>query len=316
MTGTVLWGVNNIYTVRTDDRELECRIKGKVLPGTREFYNPLAPGDRVEVGEDEVTAGKGVIVSRLPRRNSFHRWNKKRRAPQIFAANIDLCVCITSPESPPFRPRFIDRVGIMADKEAILVLVFCNKSDQGIGPEVKHRLDVLDYAGYPYFTGSAKNGAGIRKLVKFMGGKRVLFIGQSGVGKSTIINRILPEAEQKTAAISKKYNRGKHTTVFSVLFDHDDFEIIDTPGIREIEIWGISSVELNSYFSDFAPFRGKCRYPSCIHVSEPDCMVKEAVKNGGINTDRYESYRRILSDLEYLEKSGDGSSYTGTFTVQ
>ena len=139
-------------------------------------------------------------------------------------------------------------------------------------------------------------------------GKRVLFIGQSGVGKSTIINRIIPDVQQKTADISRKYNRGKHTTVYSVLFQHGDFHIIDTPGIREIEVWGVEQNEIASYFRDFRPFLGTCRFPSCLHISEPDCAVKEAVEAGAINRDRYESYLRIV-------QSRDGSPHTGPVTV-
>ena len=316
MTGTVYWGVNNIYSVATDTGELECRIKGKILAGPREFYNPIAPGDRVEIEPEEGPGSKGSILSRYERDNAFYRWNKKRRAPQIFAANIDLCVCVVSPVSPPFRPRFIDRVGIMADKERIPMMIFCNKSDQKIDADVKHRLDVMDYAGYPSLTGSALTGSGIRKLKKEISGKRTLFIGQSGVGKSTLINRLIPDAEQKTSELSQKYNRGKHTTVFSLMFSHGGYQIIDTPGIREIELWGIGTEELDSCFRDFHPFLGKCRYPSCRHRNEPDCAVTEAMEQGAVNRDRYESYVRILADLEYMEKSGYGQAYGRNTSIQ
>lgn len=298
MTGTVLWGVNNIFTVVTGPRQLECRIKGKVLESKREAYNPLAPGDSVEVETSADDPGKGMIVRRHERKNRFARWNKKRQAPQIIAANIDCCFCITSPEGPPFRPRFIDRVTVTAEEAGVPVTVICNKSDRQIGEHVRSRLHAYQEAGYTVLYSSALTGAGMEELAEKIEGKRVLFLGQSGVGKSTLLNVLLPGSARKTAGISVKYDRGKHTTVYSELIRGDGFEIIDTPGIREIELFGIRRQDLPFFFPDFTPYLGGCRFPSCRHMEEPGCGIKQAVDEGKIHPDRYESYFRMLADIE------------------
>jgi ribosome biogenesis GTPase len=312
MKGTVLRGMNNIFSIRHEAGLFECRIKGKVLHGRRDAYNPLAPGDEVEFEPEPGSEKRGYISSRIERRNGFYRWNKKRRAVQIIAANIDLCICLLSTKSPPFRPRFADRVGIMAELESIPFMPVCNKIDQGIGDETKARLDAFQEGGYEYLLCSAETGEGIEELTSVLKGKRSMFIGQSGVGKTTILNMLIPGLDQKTADISSKYNRGKHTTVFSALFSTGSFEIIDTPGIREIEVCGIDSIELDRYFPEFGPFYRQCRFPSCLHDEEPDCAVRAAVEEGVIHPDRYESYLRILFDLQETERNTYGSAYPRT----
>jgi len=312
MKGTILRGMNNIFTVQSEAELVECRIKGKVLHGRRDAYNPLAPGDEVDFDFEPGSAGRGYILSRFERTNGFYRWNKKRRAVQIIAANIDLCVCLLSTKSPPFRPRFADRVGIMAELESIPFMPVCNKTDLGITGETKKRLNAFQRAGYEYLLCSAETGGGLRKLRAALEGKRTMFIGQSGVGKTTLLNILIPGLDQKTADISSKYNRGKHTTVFSSLFAAENFEIVDTPGIREIEVCGIGSPELDRYFPEFRPFSGRCRFPSCLHDEEPECAVRAAVEEGEIYPDRYESYLRILFDLQNTERANYGPAYPRT----
>lgn len=303
MTGTVLWGVNNIYAVDSGENVVECRIKGKVLEGRRDMYNPLAPGDEVVFGTDPHDPGKGSITAKSERKNGFARWNKKRQAPQIIAANIDACYCITSPESPPFRPRFIDRVAVVSEMSEIPLRVVCNKSDQTFLERVRGRLENYESIGYPVFYTSATEGYGIGELRFSMKEQRILFIGQSGVGKSTLINSLLPEQKRKTSGISEKYNRGKHTTVFSELLKGPDFDIIDTPGIREIEIFGLSKQDLIFCFPDLEPFQSNCRFPSCLHIDEPECGVKAALSEGAVHPDRYESYVRIFQELKIRESN-------------
>ena len=302
MTGTVLWGVNNIYAVRTSSGQIECRIKGKILSGEEKAYNPLAPGDYVEIEVEKGDEAKGMIIRRNTRKNRFARWNKKRQAPQVIAANIDGCFCITSPESPPFRPRFIDRVTVTAAGAAIPVTVVCNKADQQIPGQVHSRLSSYGEAGYAVVYSSAVTGAGMEEIFSMLAGRRVLFLGQSGVGKSTMINFLIPGLQRKTADISSKYNRGKHTTVYSELLEGEGFELIDTPGIREIELFEIQAQDLGHYFPDIVPYLGSCRFPSCRHVHEPDCGVKQALEEGKIHHDRYESYCRMLADIEEKEQ--------------
>lgn len=293
MIGTVLWGVNNIYTVLEGERSVECRIKGKILKDAVGAYNPLAPGDRVDFSIND--DGSGSILSRFERRNAFIRFNKKRRAPQTVAANVDLVVCVCSPANPPFRPRFIDRVTVAALGIPILILV--NKIDLGMDETVARRLAVFSELGFGVESCSAKSGAGLDRLREAIDGKQTVFVGQSGVGKSTVLNALAPGAGQKVGEVSTKYDRGRHTTTFGVVVPWDGGTIIDTPGIREIEIAGIDRRDLMFYFPEFEPYIPECRLRNCRHVHEPGCAVERAVEQGDIHPDRFESYERIYDAL-------------------
>ena len=280
MKGRILSGINNIYTVESENNKYLCRIKGKVLKNDNIFYNPIAAGDNVEFEKDIHSDDQGIITDLLPRRNIVTRWNRKRMLPQIMASNIDILVSITSPKHPPFRPRFTDRVFVNCNYDVKKVLVV-NKNDQKINKSMKERLEIYKETGIETFFCSAKTGNGTDEIRDILKGKIAVFIGQSGVGKSTLINRIHPEAEQRTGDISAKYNRGRHTTNFSILLpDYDNSGgIIDTPGIREIFIEKIKPYELSFRFPEFVPFLSKCAYNGCTHTNEPDCAVLEALEN-------------------------------------
>jgi len=304
MTGTVLSGINNIYRVLASGTMYSCRIKGKVLKHLPDVYNPIAVGDLVEISV--ISEDEALITERLSRKNEFTRWNKKRNSFQTLAANIDLAVCVTSPESPPFRPRFIDRVIVNA-RDSYPVLVVLNKIDQGLPSDVAVRLKEYGKMGYEYLCCSALTGDGVDELSRKIRDKRSVFIGQSGVGKSSLINAIEPAASRIIGELSTKYNRGSHTTSFAVLVQLGGLEgngqgfsggaIVDTPGIREIEIGGMEAYEVSHFFPDFAPYASQCSYTPCLHMHEPDCGVIKALEDGLILPDRYESYLRILSDI-------------------
>jgi len=301
MKGTILFGMNNIFNVLPlNNREvLECRIKGKILKDSRGAYNPLAPGDIVEFEIDENHAGKGMILSRDERINYFSRWNKKRKSPQTLAVNLDILICVTSPELPPFRPRFIDRALISSERGGVPSLIVMNKIDQPINDQVKDRLNNYKELGVEVFYCSAETGEGIDLLKERIKGKTVAFVGQSGVGKSTILNLIEPDINQKTAEVSKKYSRGKHTTCYSIMVENSNGgKIIDTPGVRELLLYDIEELELQEYFPEMESHFGTCTYSSCTHIHEPGCTVLQALKDGLIHTDRYESYLRIMEELK------------------
>lgn len=300
MIGTVLFGMNNIFNVQAESggEILECRIKGKILKDSIGAYNPLASGDLVEYEEDSHHPGKGMILSRMERKNYFSRWNKKRNAPQTLAANLDLLICVSSPVVPPFRPRFIDRALITAERGRVPVLILMNKIDQKMEEQVTDRLNNYRDLGFEVMYCSAETGEGIGELKTRLAGRSVAFVGQSGVGKSTILNQIEPLVNQKTAEVSKKYSRGKHTTCYSVLVKSSGGgNIIDTPGVRELLLYDIGKMELQEYFPEMEPYFGACAFSSCTHIHEPGCAVIEALEEGKIHSDRYESYVRIMEEL-------------------
>jgi len=299
----IMNGINNIYTLYHNDEKLECRLKGKKLKEDSRAYNPLAPGDNVVFEIDENHPGKGMIVSRVDRRNFFSRWNCKKRAPQILAANMDRVYCVASPDAPPFRPRFIDRVLAMSLFGGIPMTVVLNKTDKPVDEKTDSLLNFYSEYGLPVYRVSAETGAGIEALKEELQGHKSVLIGQSGVGKSTLINRLIPDAFQRTNEISDKYNRGRHTTNFSTYLTLENGGIVDTPGIRELYPWGITSDFLQTVFPELEPYIGHCRFKGCTHRTEPDCSIKQALAEGKILPDRYDSYLRLLHDT--LEFNGN-----------
>jgi ribosome biogenesis GTPase len=307
VTGEVLLGINGIYTVQAGGVRLRCRIKGKQLKEASRSYNPIAPGDLVEVAPDALSANEAMICGVLPRRTRLVRWNKKGRAPQVIAANAELAFCVCSPASPPFRPRFIDRLIVAAESGGMTPVVLLNKCDLPVPSEILERLDRYAGMGYAIHSCSATRGDGLEGLVSMVAGRTSVMVGQSGVGKSSLLNAISPGLAQRVGELSQKHDRGNHTTNFSVLFTLENGgRIIDTPGVRELELADILPEEVGFHFRDFTPFSGSCAFQPCLHADEPDCAVIAAVENGQIHHDRYESYLRILAELTETRKSAHG----------
>jgi ribosome biogenesis GTPase / thiamine phosphate phosphatase len=310
LNGLVLRGSRNIFTVRPNTEQsapldTECRIKGKVLKITEDHYNPIAPGDLVKIEINPAQPDTGMIVGLETRRNFFSRFNQKGNSPQLLAANVDLVLCMTSRQSPPFRPRFLDRVLLQADSAGIPALIVCNKIDLDTDDynndtlDANERLEDFRRIGFEVAFISTKTGQGLDDLRHRLEGKRSVLIGQSGVGKSSLINALMPEINLRTGTINEKYDRGNHTTTLSAMVEiNNDTWIIDTPGIRRFIPDGISAEELVFNLREFTPLAGKCSYGlSCSHRSEPGCKIMEAVSAGVIHEDRYNSFLRIHDEL-------------------
>jgi ribosome biogenesis GTPase len=305
--GEVLYGINSIYTVLAGGVRLQCRIKGKQLKEAQRSYNPIAPGDIVGIMPDALSANEGMISDIAPRRTRLVRWNKKGRAPQILAANADVAVCVTSPSAPPFRPRFIDRLIVAAETGGLAPLILMNKCDLKCTDDVSERLAYYQQLGYQIHSCSARTGEGIAELATILTGTTAVFVGQSGVGKSSLLNSLAPGSDLRVGDLSQKHDRGNHTTNFSVLLPLEKgLRIIDSPGIRELELAEVLPEEIGFHFREFTPYMQSCSYQPCLHDDEPECAVAVAVQRGEIHHDRYESYLRILQELRETRKAAHG----------
>lgn len=277
--GRIIKALSGFYYVQTDAGLLECKARGKFrLDGT----SPLV-GDRVSCSTD--SAGKGRIDRVMPRRNWFVR-------PAV--ANIDLLVFVASAVNPVTDPFLIDRVSVIAAESDCELMVCINKTDIHPADEL---YEICRKAGFPLVRTSAETGEGIGLLREMLSGKTSAFTGNSGVGKSSLLNRLLPGLDLETAAVSEKLGRGKHTTRHVELFRlSEDSYIADTPGYASFELEMMKAIGKESLpddFPDFRPYLGRCRFTDCAHLKEPGCAVMEAVSREDIHPSRYRSYVRL-----------------------
>jgi len=252
--------------------------------------------------------GSGVINEITKRRNYLSRkapkikglMHKGERYEQIIAANIDTLFLISSVDKPKFNNRLIDRILVAAESAEIETVIVINKIDlNSQKTDLNFWKNLYENIGYKVLLTSAAEMKGIEKLKEFLQRKVNVFWGQSGVGKSSLLNALYPGLNFRVGEISRASQKGRHTTVTSVMkkVDEETF-IIDTPGIREIEPFGISKQDLGHYFLEFIPFIHKCKFNSCTHFHEPGCAVVEAVEKGEISVERYESYLNLLTTIE------------------
>ncbi len=319
ITGTVLSGSNNVFDVECDDTDdsgnkvlRACSLKSKRLKLDTNYYNPLAPGDRVEIEIDSIQDSKGQITNLLPRKNEFVRWNIKGRAPQLLAANLDYIILVCTPDEPPFRERFIDRELVQAEYQGLTPVIVVNKYDlpSSQDEDFQYRLNIWQELGYKVLRVSAKTGEGMQELSELINGKLSALVGQSGVGKSSLVNVLDNSCVLKTGSLSQKYGKGTHTTTKGTLMhihlneslmgglQNEYASIIDTPGVRRFILHGIPHEDLALYFREMRPLVGKCTYGmSCTHLTESGCKIQEAVYSGVISEERYESWKKIATEI-------------------
>ena len=278
MDGTIVKALSGFYYVSSDDKLYECRARGKFrLDGT----SPMV-GDRVSFDPD---GAKGYVTSIAERKNFFIR-------PAV--ANIDALVFIAANTNPVTDPFLIDRVSVITEEADCELVVCINKTDIDPADEL---YDIYSASGFETYRVSAETAAGISELRAALNGRICAFTGNSGVGKSSILNAMLPGLSLQVGEVSEKLGRGRHTTRHVELFDAGDGTYIaDTPGFASFEIemmQTIDKAELQYDFRDFKKYIGSCRFADCAHLKEPGCAVTAAVRDGSIKKSRYDSYARL-----------------------
>ena len=300
-TGRVIKSTGSWYLVRVGEEDIQARLRGKFKQDNLKLTNPIAVGDYVELALEENQA-TAVISSILPRENYIIRKStRKTNFSHILASNIDQAFLIITLRNPRTSLGFIDRFLVSTESFRIPTTLVVNKMDI-----IKKELDleflqdikeIYEPLGYPVLTISATEGKGLEEDFKqLLQGKTTLFSGHSGVGKSTLLNRLVPEANQATKEVSGFTTKGVHTTTFAEMFDYEGGYIIDTPGIKEFGILDVENHELSHYFVEMRKYLGQCKYNNCQHTSEPGCVVLEKLEEGYIHPYRYDSYVRILNE--------------------
>lgn len=287
MTGLITKGIGGFYYVLTDEGIIEAKGRGIF----KKDGITLAVGDVVELERTE--DGKGVINSIHPRKNQFIR-------PPIV--NVDTFLVVFAPARPKPNYMLIDKFLIMAEMNGIEPVLCLNKCDLVSSEEIAEIRQIYDGI-YPFLTISCKTGEGLAELEQLVSGKKAALAGPSGVGKSTILNHLHPEANMETGAVSQKTSRGRHTTRHVEIFQLQNGGMIyDTPGFTSFEILEAEEDNLAGFYPEMEALRGRCRYDDCRHRSEPDCAVRRAAEAGKIHPKRYASYLANLDEIRNRKK--------------
>ena len=310
MKGLVVKNTGSWYTVRTDDGQLiESKIKGNFrLKGIRST-NPVAVGDRVELVVNQ--EGTAFITAIDDRRNYIIRKSQNlSKQSHIIAANVDQAFLIVTINYPQTSTTFIDRFLASAEAYRVPVILVFNKTDLLDEDERRYQqmmMDLYENIGYQCIAVSAEKGTGVEMLESLLQGKTTVLSGNSGVGKSTLINRLVPGVSLRTAEISDAHNTGQHTTTFSEMIElPGGGYLIDTPGIKGFGTFDMEPEELTSYFKEIFRFSKDCRFSNCTHTHEPGCAVLQALENHYIAQSRYQSYLSMMEDK-------DGGKYREAF---
>jgi len=277
-------------------------LKGKFKQGDLKLTNPISVGDWVEI-EMEPGQETAIIRTILPRENYVIRKStRKQHFSHIIASNLDQAILVVTMKNPRTSLGFIDRFLVSTESFRIPAILIVNKVDLMDGEDEEDWLqdirDIYKPLGYEVLEVSAMHDEGVRdKILPFIQGKSSLISGHSGVGKSTLLNRLVPEARQETNEVSGYSSKGVHTTTFAEMFFlKEGGDLIDTPGIKEFGILDVEDTELSHYFPEMRAYLGECKYNNCKHINEPGCVIIQKVEEGYIHPYRYQSYINILSE--------------------
>ncbi len=295
-------GTGGIWQVRTGKGDtLEASLRGR-LKKERHDILKLAVGDDVVVERDGDASW--AISEILPRRSQLaRRLPGEGRGERIVAANIDQVVVVFAAANPEPHVRMLDRFLVIAEGNDLHARVVINKIELVDRAETERRFNDYARAGYPLHFTSVKQCVGLDDLHEALAGRTSVLSGPSGVGKSSLMNAMYPGLNLRVGEISESVNKGRHTTVGAVLHPLPDAGyVVDTPGLREVGMWGMPSEHLDACFPELRPYVGKCRFNDCTHLAEPGCAVIAAVDSGEVSRERFESYAKLRGELEESEK--------------
>ena len=301
-TATVVRATGSWYDVLHDGETVRCRIRGRLrLKGVRST-NPVVVGD--EVACEAAEGGDYVIADILPRRNYvIRRASNLSKESHIIAANVDQALLMASLRSPETPTEFVDRFLVTCEAYKVPVTILLSKLDLQDAEAVAEFRAVYEGAGYRVLEVSVREGRGVEEVRELLAGRTTLVSGNSGVGKSTLIQAIDPSLDIRTGEISESHHKGRHTTTFSTMYPlAGGGAVIDTPGIKGFGLIDIDEAELWHYFPEMMRVAPACRFYNCTHTHEPGCAVTEAVKAGEIAWPRYESYLKIRDEDEKYRK--------------
>lgn len=297
--GQVLASYHDHWDVFSDGETVRCSVRARHFVGLKPGEKLLVPGDRVEFSR---TGHGACVIEKVHERDT----KLSRRMPgtasdfeQIIVANADQMVAVASFRRPRLNRRLLDRYLVIAENAGLDSVIVLNKIDLEDDDVVRRTAAPYEAAGYPVLLTCALDGRGVEALEGALAGHLSVLAGPSGAGKSSLLNAIEPGLGLRVRDVSSKTGKGKHTTTNVHIFPlNDETFVADTPGFRELGLWRIRPEELPAFFPEFLEYAGQCRYRSCRHVPEPDCAVKEAVGSGAIDEGRYDSYRRLLEEVE------------------
>lgn len=295
--GVVIRAQSRSFTVRAEDGDYIALVPKRLRYKNPDVVDPVAVGDRVRFTP---TDSETVIEEVLPRRNVLSRPASGRQGKrQLLASNLDLAVVVMSAAEPDWKPATVDRYVVLASSAGIPAIVCMNKVDLdsmvGGDPILRGYRDL----GISVIWVSAETGLGIDVLSETLAGKTGVMIGPSGTGKSSLLNRLVPDAELRVGEVSERTQKGRHTTTWVEMLElPNGGRLVDSPGIRVLDLSGVDPADLIQHFQEMAPLTAECRFQDCRHLAEPDCGVKLGVDEGRIASHRYDSYRRIHESLK------------------